>query len=371
MPSFRTKYWPLTLCLFVAAMPCLGQARDPLPVPDLAGFQTLKCDFHMHTVFSDGDVWPTIRVTEAWREGLDAIAITDHAGYNPHKADVSVDLKRPHALASPLAEQLGIILVPAVEVMEGDTHFNLLFVTDQNAFMGLSTMAAALRQGRAQDAFIFWNHPGWRKPKAEWFPPIDALYKEKLFDALELVNGRTYYPEAFPWIEEKSLTIISNSDTHAPTLPEYRDRGRPLTLVFAKTRDLAGIREALFARRTAAWMGGEVWGNEEYLRGLWQGAVSIESGTLAFRPDLRQVALELRNTSAIPFRFRVVNKPAWITAGSGELRPEGAVGLSIQINKQAPAGEQSVELELEVTNLHVAPGRNLSVRLPLNLKIGQ
>ena len=28
----------------------------------------------MHTVFSDGTVWPTVRVTEAWEEGLDAMA---------------------------------------------------------------------------------------------------------------------------------------------------------------------------------------------------------------------------------------------------------------------------------------------------------
>ena len=46
-------------------------------VPDLPGYVTLKCDFHMHTVFSDADVWPTVRIDEALREGLDAIAITD------------------------------------------------------------------------------------------------------------------------------------------------------------------------------------------------------------------------------------------------------------------------------------------------------
>ena len=47
--------------------------------------KTLKCDFHIHTVFSDGKVWPDIRVAEAWQEGLDAIAITDHIEYRPNK----------------------------------------------------------------------------------------------------------------------------------------------------------------------------------------------------------------------------------------------------------------------------------------------
>ena len=52
--------------------------RKDMLVPDIPGYQTLKCDFHLHTVFSDGTVWPTIRVTEAWEEGYDGIAITDH-----------------------------------------------------------------------------------------------------------------------------------------------------------------------------------------------------------------------------------------------------------------------------------------------------
>ena len=37
--------------------------------PDIPGYKTLKCDFHQHTVFSDGSVWPSIRVQEAIRDG--------------------------------------------------------------------------------------------------------------------------------------------------------------------------------------------------------------------------------------------------------------------------------------------------------------
>lgn len=47
--------------------------RNEIRIPDLKGYRTLKCDFHIHTVFSDGTVWPTVRVEEAYREGLDAI----------------------------------------------------------------------------------------------------------------------------------------------------------------------------------------------------------------------------------------------------------------------------------------------------------
>ena len=56
--------------------------------PDIPGYKTLKCDFHEHTVFSDGHVWPTIRVMEAVKDNLDAIAVTEHLEYQPHKDDI-------------------------------------------------------------------------------------------------------------------------------------------------------------------------------------------------------------------------------------------------------------------------------------------
>ena len=64
----------LTTCL----MSGQAQRRNEIQVPDLDGYTTLKCDFHIHSVFSDGLVWPTVRVDEAYRDGLDAISLTEH-----------------------------------------------------------------------------------------------------------------------------------------------------------------------------------------------------------------------------------------------------------------------------------------------------
>jgi len=75
--------------------------RKEIRIPDIAGYRTLKCDFHMHTVFSDGNVWPTVRVDEAWREGLDAIAITDHVEYHPHKEDIPPNIIGPSKSPNP------------------------------------------------------------------------------------------------------------------------------------------------------------------------------------------------------------------------------------------------------------------------------
>jgi hypothetical protein len=183
------------------------------------------------------------------------------------------------------------------------------------------------------------------------------------------VNGSSFYPEAYPWIAGKSWSILCNSDVHSPMAAVYRGGTRPLTLVFARTADVAGIREALFARRTAAWMGGEVWGDAEQLRGLWQGAVKAENSTLAFAGSARSAALRLANSSAIPFRYRVTGKPEWLTLRNGEVEARGVLGAALGITRQAPAGRQNVEIELELTNLHVAPGQNLQVRLPLVIDV--
>ncbi|HOK47076.1 MAG TPA: PHP domain-containing protein [Bryobacteraceae bacterium] len=355
------------LCLAAFAPVATAQQRNPLPVPNIPGYQTLKCDFHTHTVFSDGEVWPTTRVAEAWRDGLDAISITDHAGYNPNKEDVALKLHRPYEIASPAAAQAGIILIPGVEVMEGLIHANLLFVNDPNQFLGLSFLDA-LRKARAQNAFVVWNHPGWRQTP-QWFPIIAQAYDEKLIQGMELVNGSDFYPEAYPWIAEKSWTILCNSDVHSPMPAVYRGGTRPITLVFARTADAAGIREALFARRTAAWANGEVWGTEEHLRALWQGAVKVENSTISLAGSRRSTVLRLTNSSAFRFRYRVRNKPEWLTLREGQVDPLGAFGAQLSASRQAPAGRHNVEIELEVTNFHVAPGRNLQVRLPLVVEV--
>ena len=147
-----------------------GRVRQPLPVPDLPGFRTLKGDFHLHTVFSDGNVWPTVHVQEAWRDGLDVIALTEHAEYHPHTADVKVDDARSHrdcqaargsARHDPGAGGRNHQARPAdaARPARGSQHFNALFVTDPKVLNVPNDLMEALRRAKAQSAFVFWNHP--------------------------------------------------------------------------------------------------------------------------------------------------------------------------------------------------------------------
>ena len=381
MVSLRLTCAAAALCCAGAVAHGQAPVRQALPMPDLPGFKTLKADFHLHTVFSDGNVWPTVHVQEAWRDGLDVIALTDHAEYHPHASDVKVDGGRAYAVAKPLADQLGVILVPGVEITkpdplkaplilpEGSAHFNALFVTDANALSVADDLMEALRRAKAQHAFVFWNHPRFRVARGRWFPPIARAFDEGLFQGMELVNGPDFYDEAYPWIAERQLTILANSDAHDPIPPRATGWRRPITLLFALTADLDGVREALVARRTAAWLGDDVWGAEAHLRGLWNGAVIVETPTIARKPGVAP-AIRLRNTSAVPMRIAVRDAPAWfVLTPPLQLEAQAITVLRPGFTADAPAGEHRVELRLEVSNLHVGPGRNLTVTMPLTVQL--
>ena len=52
--------------------------RTEIILPQVKGFNCYKADLHVHTSYSDGAVTPAGRVNEAWFDGLDILAITDH-----------------------------------------------------------------------------------------------------------------------------------------------------------------------------------------------------------------------------------------------------------------------------------------------------
>jgi hypothetical protein len=272
---------PVTLTLLVVLLPASllwAQARHEVRVPDILGYQTLKCDFHMHTVFSDGLVWPTVRVDEAWREGLDVISITDHIEYQPHKQDIPTNHGRPYEIALPRAQERGVLLIRGAEITR-DTppgHFNAIFLDDIKPLDTkdlLDCMAAASKQ----DAFIWWNHPGWKPDRKGWFDIHTTLYEKKYMRGIEVVNGDSYYPEAHEWAMEKNLTFLGNSDIHSPSMLEKTtpENHRPMTLVFAKAKTLEGVKDALVNGRTAVWYNDQIIGKREYLQALSEKAVQI------------------------------------------------------------------------------------------------
>jgi len=352
------------------------EVRRLLPVPDLPGYVTIKADFHLHSIFSDGQVWPTLHVQEAWRDGLDAVALTEHLEYRPHKADVAGGARRAFELARPEATRRGMLLMPGVEITRpvpgvksewpvGSAHFNVLFPTDIDA-LDTPDLTEVLSRAKAQGAFVFWNHPGFMGKSARWFPHVDALFLAGLFSGIEVVNGDDFFPEALAWAAERKLTPLACSDAHLPMPAHLKSARRPITLVFAHTRDLDGLKEALVARRTLAWLDRQVWGDGLLLTALWSASVAADPARAT--PDA-DVDIAIRNASAIDFDVRAFTTPSWLHVPDATLARESTTVIRGRVSGDAPAGTHAVNAGLQVLNLHAVADRPLAVTLPLSVTV--
>ncbi len=343
-----------------------SQVRDTIRIPDIPGYMTLKYDPHIHTVFSDGTVWPTVRVNEAWREGLDGISITDHIEYRPYRNDVVSDHNRAYEVARPLADQLDILLIHGTEITRAmpPGHFNAIFLKDANK-IDVEDWRDALRAAKAQDAFIFWNHPGWARQQPDttlWFEEHTWLLENGMLHGIEVVNGGTYYPEAHMWCIEKNLTMIGSTDVHGPINLDYDIHGgerRPMTLVFAKERTSDGIREALFARRTAVYFQDKIVAPREILEALFKESLEVRSVTR----HRGSYSIRLFNPTEIPIHISKArgNKPGFeffrtITVPAGGYR-------SVPIYIDNAADYDQIELKLNIDNFLVEPDKGLPVTM--------
>jgi hypothetical protein len=340
-----------------------AQVRYDVRIPDIPGYVTLKCDFHQHTVFSDGSVWPSVRVDEAWREGMDAIAITDHIEYQPHKQDVPTNHNRPYELALWAARDKGILLIKGAEITR-DTppgHFNALFLDDVNPLDTpdlLDAIAAADKQG----AFIWWNHPDWIPEHIGWFDIHTTLYEKKYMRGIEVVNEYAYSASVHQWALDKNLTFMGNSDIHAPSLVERSTSAnhRAMTLVFAREKSIPAIKEALEAGRTAIWFEDKIIGRREYVDAIFKAAIRVTD----MGREGKTVRFTVRNDSALPMEFRREGK---VGPEQVSLPPESSVRVRINVNSL----ESPVGLSYVVKNFLIAPGTGLPVSyaIPGEIKI--
>ncbi|MCX7045612.1 MAG: Sb-PDE family phosphodiesterase [Candidatus Sumerlaeota bacterium] len=377
--SFRHRPFLRRLCMLGACTLLLAFAswswgyppsRADVFFPNPQGFVTLKCDFHIHTVFSDGNVWPTVRVDEAWRDGLDAIAITDHMEYLPHKNDIVTTGARSYEIAKGTAEALGILLVKAAEITRAEPpgHLNALFIQDIPA-INLATPQEAAEAAAKQGAFLFWNHPGWKQPerKAVWYKEQGEYLEKGWLKGLEIVNGPDYEPIVYGWAIEKHLTLLGDSDVHGLIADDYsgEDNRRPMTLVFAKEKTLDALKEALLEGRTAVYSKNQLFGAKQWLEPLFHGSISITTPNQKIKGKGRILA-QIRNQSAINFELKrkgaaeEVSGPAILRLPSGK-----TVLFEARATSDKLSGEKTVTLPYTVTNLFPAPGENLTIEIKL------
>lgn len=338
-----------------------GQTKREINFPDILGYKTLKCDLHMHTVFSDGMVWPTVRVDEAWREGLDVISITDHIEYQPHKQDIPTNHNRPYDIALGRARERNILLIRGAEITRETPpgHFNAIFLQDVNP-LDTEELTDAMKAADKQDAFIFWNHPGWKPEHKGWFDIHTTLYENKWMRGIEVANGDTYYPEAHQWALEKNLTMMGNSDIHQPALERETspENHRTMILVFVREKSVPALKDALVEGRTAVWLGNQLIGKRKYLRAIFKKSVEISK---PYRSYKGTVWVEIKNHSDIDIEIGRVGKQ-----GPGTLTL-AANATTIFKTKVDEAAEEA-ELSYVVRNFRIAPDKGLPVSLKIDLK---
>jgi 3',5'-nucleoside bisphosphate phosphatase len=257
--------------------------------PDIPGYLTLKCDFHQHTVFSDGHVWPSIRVGEADKDGLDAISITDHLEYQPHEKDIpNPDRNRSYNVAVEQAESYGVkdlVIINGAELTRQmpPGHSNAIFLKDANKLL-IDDPIDVFKEAKNQGAFVFWNHPHWVSQRRDGVATLTDMHrqllKEGLLNGIEIVNHNSYSDEALQIAIDYNLTILGTSDIHDLIDWQYKvsEGGhRPVTLVFAKEKTKYGIKEGLFNHRTVVWFNNTLVGSPQYLIPLIKQSLEVKN----------------------------------------------------------------------------------------------
>ncbi|MDR1602378.1 MAG: histidinol-phosphatase [Tannerella sp.] len=364
----------LSLLILMQVDAVYAQIRKaPFIFPATDQYLVLKADFHQHTVFSDGSVWPATRVEEAYGEDLDVIALTEHIEYRPHLDEMTA---RSHShsfeLAVNAAERFGIILIRGTEItrMMPPGHLNAINITDADVFEKFvnpnnssdsAHVVEALAEARRQGGFVFWNHTAFPTPdnKSTWHPIHQHLLEQGLMMGIEVVNGERYEPIAFQWCLDHNLTIFSNTDVHS-TMAQKRsaDDSKVMTLVLAKERTQDGVMEALRDRRTIALWNNQLMGREQHVAPVVAGAVKAR---LHERNNL--YLFELENASGFPFIFEFTDLPQGFRIRNDvpwSVKPYETTAFTASVRGDAP---QSVKVR--VLNVFVTPENNLEMELPV------
>lgn len=309
--------------------------RTEIILPQVNGYNIYKVDLHTHSVFSDGSVLPEYRVKEAWADGLDAMAVTEHIEYRRQetkmleyledyakkgeeianhniitepadKRGIRVDLNYAVELSQKAAEPYGLLIIPGTEITRQPQqigHYNALFTTDNNTIYDPDPLQA-LRNAKAQGALVQHNHPGWTRKSLD-MPEFEVqAYGEGLIDGIETMNGSEFYPKAIERAKELGLFVSANTDIHGTTAMDYEgvECGRNMTFIFAKEKTLPAMREALEACRTLSYAFGNIAGDEQLLKDFFLASVKFEPIMKDYKD--RQI-FSITNTTSIPFAFRI------------------------------------------------------------------
>ena len=353
--------------------------RREIILPTIDGYRLYKADFHTHTIYSDGDVTPRQRVREAWYDGLDIIAITDHleirtyekfmlkvlAPYSTgkpfkyqnagiaNKKDLSypvmanLNAAYDEAVYYTERENLPIMVVRGTEIWRNTKsigEFNALFLKDINAICH-EDLFESFRRVKEQGGLIMHNHPGYtRTTTAIAEGEQERAYSEGWIDGVEAVNSTTLYPDIISRCIDRNLFIAANTDAHRPTSHDWPAGGeffRTMTFIMAKSCTEEDIKEALKAGRTIGYVANNLVGSEKHLAAFINEAVTCR--VVAENRKKSEVTYSLTNCCSVPFvlhRGKSIHKLAPFTTRNFTLKegslPRFVVDNMWHANEQHP-----------------------------------
>ena len=360
-----------------------SESRELRFPPLKDGRLVLSVDTHTHSVFSDGYVWPTVRVWEANKDRLDAMAITEHLEYQPHREDIPhPDRNRAFELAMKEnkqgRERTDLLLIPGAEITRkyAPGHVNALFIEDTNPLLTVknrreetfATASKALKAAKAQQGFMIWNHPAWPRDFPDGVIQISnkqqSLFDEGLIQGIEVANGEYFNDSSLQVALDHDLTIIGASDIHGLIDYDYdiNARGhRTVTLAFTNDRSVEGIAAAFFQKHTVAVYDRQFIARENELKTLFDSLVQFER-LPARRDDSQQTAIRISNSGPIDIELEVLGDVS-LNKSAGYVTVPSHGSTIIVMLDHAPSDE--IDLKLEWLNSWQAPKTHASIEVRL------
>lgn len=371
--------------------------------PNTEKYKVIVADLHTHSVFSDGAVWPNVRVEEAVRDGIDLLAITEHLEYQPHIDDIPhPDRNRSFDIAEDIAKNKDLTVINGAEItrMFPPGHINAIFIEDANkliyldeakiseakeilkevpeesltnyedlswledaALASLWPVKSALIEARNQNAFTFWNHPAWSSEEFIGQPMLREIHKEffrdNLLHGIEVANGDGYSEEAFRIALEYGLTVLGTSDVHGLIdwdYPSSIGAHRPVTLILSESNSSDAIKSSLFSGKTVVWFKNNLIGLENNILELTNSYLKAKKVEILENSDIARV--EIENVSDVRFIIQVLDQSSVVNESNLiEIAPNEKTVLQID------NGIDKGSLDVKILNAFIAPNKNLLTTL--------
>ena len=254
--------------------------------PDLYERNVKKCDFHIHTNFSDGTESPERTAANYRKRGFDIISITDHNIYNA-SAEVAKKLDFMHnfkiipgeEVHNGYARQLHIVNVGSkysvndifldepervkaeVEALKGEVE--VPEGVDEREYL---YRVWTYREIKKSGGYAIYPHPFWTW-KEHYHVETDmseAVMKNGLCDAFELLGGCSVKENnlqiALYYSLQKDglkMPIVGSSDSHT-TMPGAQWFDEDSTVLFEKDGDTIGAIDGGYSVAVESVQGEEI-----------------------------------------------------------------------------------------------------------------